>query len=42
MPTSTGADLSYAKNLTFEQVKSAKNWQYAKYDDEFRKQLGLK
>ncbi|MFB2896573.1 pentapeptide repeat-containing protein [Aerosakkonemataceae cyanobacterium BLCC-F50] len=31
-----------AKNLTAEQVKSAKNWQQAEYDEEFRKKLGLK
>ncbi|GJD22934.1 pentapeptide repeat-containing protein [Rivularia sp. IAM M-261] len=31
-----------AKNLTPEQVKSAKNWQEAEYDEKFRKQLGLK
>ncbi|MFB2983639.1 pentapeptide repeat-containing protein [Microseira sp. BLCC-F43] len=31
-----------AKNLTPEQVKSAKNWQQAEYDEEFRKKLGLK
>ncbi|MBD2303251.1 pentapeptide repeat-containing protein [Nostoc sp. FACHB-190] len=34
--------LYYAKNLTPEQVKSAKNWEKAKYDDEFKKKLGLK
>ena len=31
-----------AENLTPEQVKSAKNWQQAIYDEEFRKKLGLK
>ncbi len=35
------ADLSYAKNLTSEQVKSAKNWNKAKYDELFRHHLGL-
>ncbi|MEM1395366.1 MAG: pentapeptide repeat-containing protein, partial [Cyanobacteria bacterium P01_H01_bin.150] len=41
------ADLGYAtdftgaKNLTVEQVKSAKNWAEAKYDKEFRAKLGL-
>ncbi|MFB2979965.1 pentapeptide repeat-containing protein, partial [Microseira sp. BLCC-F43] len=37
-----GADFRGAKNLTPEQVKSAKNWQQATYDDNFRKKLGLK
>ncbi len=37
-----GADLRGAENLTREQVKSAKNWDKAIYDEEFRKQLGLK
>ncbi|MEH1966148.1 nSTAND1 domain-containing NTPase [Nostoc sp.] len=31
----------YAKNLTPEQVKSAKSWQKAKYSEHFRTQLGL-
>ena len=35
------ADLSRAKNLTPEQVKKAKNWGKAKYDEEFRAKLGL-
>ncbi|MEH1949509.1 MAG: pentapeptide repeat-containing protein [Nostoc sp.] len=35
------ADFSYAKNLTPEQVKSAKNWDKAKYDKDFRAKLGL-
>ncbi|MEH2044756.1 nSTAND1 domain-containing NTPase [Nostoc sp.] len=35
------ANLSYAKNLTPEQVKSAKNWDKAKYDEVFRAKLGL-
>ncbi|NMG19457.1 pentapeptide repeat-containing protein [Brasilonema bromeliae] len=30
-----------AKNLTPEQVKSARNWEKAYYDDEFRVKLGL-
>jgi hypothetical protein len=34
-------DLSGAKNLTPEQVKYAKNWEKAEYDEEFRKKLGL-
>ncbi|MCC5666505.1 pentapeptide repeat-containing protein [Nostoc sp. CHAB 5784] len=41
-----GADISYtnfkgAKNLTLQQVKSAKNWDKAKYDKDFRAKLGL-
>ncbi|MDZ8079441.1 MAG: pentapeptide repeat-containing protein [Nostoc sp. DcaGUA01] len=35
------ANLSGAKNLTPEQVKSAKNWEKAIYDKEFRAKLGL-
>ncbi|MEH2023057.1 nSTAND1 domain-containing NTPase [Nostoc sp.] len=35
------ADLSYAENLTPQQVKSAKNWDKAKYDEIFRRKLGL-
>jgi hypothetical protein len=35
-------DLRGAKNLTPEQIKSAKNWQQAQYDPDFRKKLGLK
>lgn len=35
-------DFRGAKNLTPQQVKSAKNWQQAIYDKEFRKKLGLK
>ncbi|HAZ47204.1 MAG TPA: hypothetical protein DDW76_07605 [Cyanobacteria bacterium UBA11369] len=34
-------DFRGAKNLTPEQVKSAKNWQQATYDEDFRKKLGL-
>lgn len=42
----TGADLVRAnfrgtENLTPEQVKAAKNWEQAIYDDDFRQQLGL-
>ncbi|MBW4591479.1 MAG: pentapeptide repeat-containing protein [Brasilonema angustatum HA4187-MV1] len=37
----SNADLSGAKNLTPKQVKQAKNWQQAIYDQEFRKELGL-
>ncbi|MEH2268145.1 MAG: pentapeptide repeat-containing protein [Nostoc sp.] len=37
----SGGNLSSAKNLTPEQVKSAKNWEYAKYDKDFRAKLGL-
>ncbi len=36
------SDLRYVQNLTPEQVKAAKNWEKAKYSDEFRKKLGLK
>jgi len=35
------ADLRGAYNLIAAQIKAAKNWQYAHYDPEFRKQLGL-
>ncbi len=35
-------DFNGAINLTPKQVKVAKNWQYAQYDEDFRKQLGLK
>lgn len=34
-------DFIGAINLTPKQVKVAKNWEYAKYDEEFRKELGL-
>lgn len=33
--------LKEVKNLTSEQVKAAKNWETAHYDQELRKQLGL-
>lgn len=35
------ANLSGAKYLTVEQVKSARYWQDATYDDDFREKLGL-
>lgn len=35
----SGADFSRAKNLTSEQVKLAKDWENAKYDEELCKQL---
>ncbi len=35
-------NLSGAKNLSPEQVKSAKDWQQAQYDEDFHKKLGLK
>ena len=35
----SGANLIGAKNLTPEQVKSAKNWDKAKYDENFQKKL---
>ena len=34
-------DFTFAKNLTVNQVKSAKNWQSAIYDDKFRRKLDL-
>lgn len=34
-------DFRNIKNLTPEQVKSARAWQYAMYDKDFRKKLGL-
>jgi hypothetical protein len=37
-----GANLNGAKNLTPEQVKTAKNWEKAHYDTELRNQLGLR
>lgn len=36
------ANLKGAKGLTVEQIKSAKNWQTATYDDDLMVQLGLK
>lgn len=35
------ADFRKAKNLTTDQIKSAKNWEKAKFDDVFRAILGL-
>jgi uncharacterized protein YjbI with pentapeptide repeats len=35
------ANLKKVKSLTQEQVKKAKNWEYAHYDLEFRRELGL-
>jgi hypothetical protein len=35
------ADLRGAENLTPEQVKKARNWEKAKYSEEFRAQLGF-
>ncbi|MFM5999270.1 MAG: hypothetical protein ACKPE1_18835 [Dolichospermum sp.] len=35
------ADFMGAKNLTPEQVKSAKNWEKACYDPELRRKLNL-
>lgn len=35
------ADLRNVSNLNPEQVKLAKNWEYAKYDDNFQSKLGL-
>jgi hypothetical protein len=37
----SGADLRGAKNLDPEEVKEAKNWEKAKYSEEFRAKLGL-
>ncbi|NMG22949.1 pentapeptide repeat-containing protein, partial [Brasilonema bromeliae] len=34
-------NLKGVKNLTFQQVKAAKNWEQACYDPELRKQLNL-
>ncbi|MDZ8225233.1 pentapeptide repeat-containing protein [Nostoc sp. ChiVER01] len=36
-----GADLRFVTNLTFEQVQSAKYWDKAKYENDFRTKLGL-
>ncbi len=35
------ADLRGARNITVDQIKLAQNWEYAKYDDDFRQKLGL-
>ncbi|MRW76305.1 pentapeptide repeat-containing protein, partial [Staphylococcus aureus] len=37
----SNADLMGAWGLTPEQVKSARNWEKAKYDKDFRVKLGL-
>ncbi|MEH1816257.1 MAG: pentapeptide repeat-containing protein [Nostoc sp.] len=37
----SNTDLKYAKNLTSEQVKSARNWDKAIYNEHFRTKLGL-
>ncbi|WP_071187348.1 pentapeptide repeat-containing protein [Trichormus sp. NMC-1] len=37
----SGANLSGTRNLLPDQVKLAKNWEEANYDDDFRVQLGL-
>jgi uncharacterized protein YjbI with pentapeptide repeats len=36
-----GCDLRNAANLTANQVRAANNWEQAKFDPQFRKQLGL-
>ena len=36
-----GADLRFAKGLTVEQVKLARNWEMARYSPDFRSKLGL-
>jgi uncharacterized protein YjbI with pentapeptide repeats len=38
----SGANLQGAKNLNLDQVMRAKNWEKAKYDEDFRKKLNLK
>jgi uncharacterized protein YjbI with pentapeptide repeats/energy-coupling factor transporter ATP-binding protein EcfA2 len=38
----SGSNLQGAKNLNLDQVKRAKNWDKAKYDEDFSKNLGLK
>ncbi|MDJ0598880.1 MAG: hypothetical protein QNJ37_08585 [Crocosphaera sp.] len=35
------ADFTEAKNITPQQIKQSKNWEKAKYDPDFRKELGL-
>lgn len=37
----SGAFLKKVKGLTPEQIKAAKNWEHAHYDDDFRQKLGL-
>jgi uncharacterized protein YjbI with pentapeptide repeats len=36
-----GASFRRAQNLEVEQIKSAKHWELAEYDDDFRVELGL-
>ncbi|MCY7279025.1 MAG: pentapeptide repeat-containing protein [Phormidesmis sp. CAN_BIN44] len=36
-----GANLRGAKYITVAQIKAAKNWEHATYDDDFRQQLGI-
>ncbi len=36
-----GADLREVEGLTIDQIKAAKNWELAKYDDAFHAQIGL-
>ncbi|KYC34538.1 hypothetical protein WA1_51005 [Scytonema hofmannii PCC 7110] len=38
----SGADFRGVRNLTPEQVKSARNWEKAIYDEDFAKKLGLR
>jgi hypothetical protein len=38
----SGADLREVRNVTLEQIQLVRNWQSAKYDPDFRQQLGLK
>ena len=36
-----GVDLRGVKNTTIEQIRSARNWKHAIFDDDFRRELGL-
>ena len=36
-----GTSVYMAKNVTADQVKQARGWERAIYDDSFRKELGL-
>ncbi|MFN6571109.1 pentapeptide repeat-containing protein [Dendronalium sp. ChiSLP03b] len=36
-----GANLELAENISIDQIKSANNWEKAKYDEDFRTKLGL-
>ncbi len=38
----SGADFQGSYGLNPDKVKRAKNWEQAKYDEDFRKKLGLK